>query len=102
MKLSTAQRQQALEQLSEQPEFEETVLVSDSNPALPKLNDVFGEHTFFLADDGLHIIEPAQSDASADSTGRVVKVASWSTPDRTALTPHRPEPTNVVVMLTAA
>lgn len=99
MRLSTARVRQTLEQLEEQPAFQGTVAVPDDNPVLPKLTEVFGDHTFFLDSEGLHIVEPAEPGAAAAPTGQVIKLASWSDAGRTTLTPHRPEPTEIVVML---
>ncbi|HXP77185.1 MAG TPA: hypothetical protein VN823_23815 [Stellaceae bacterium] len=56
---------------------------------------MFGEHTFFLDDTGLVIVEPADG---RDEAGQVVKLASWN-PDHTSLKPHDPERTDVVIDL---
>jgi hypothetical protein len=32
----------------------------DNHPAVPELNRLFGNHTFFLDDNGLNIVEPAE------------------------------------------
>jgi hypothetical protein len=45
-------------------------------------------------------VEPTE--ASAEDAGQVVKLASWSDPNRTSLVPHEPEPTEVVVDLGAS
>ncbi len=34
-------------------------MIEQRSVAIPKLREVFGDHTFFVDDDGLHIIEPA-------------------------------------------
>lgn len=99
MRLSTARVRQTLEQLEERPAFQGTVAVPDDNPVLPKLTEVFGDHTFFLDSEGLHIVEPAAPGAAEAPTGQVIKLASWGDARRTTLTPHRPEPTEIVVML---
>src|SRR4051812_41674766 len=59
MKLSTARVQQTLSQLEEQTIFQDARAIPDDNPAIPQLNELFGDHTFFLDSDGLHIVEPA-------------------------------------------
>ena len=46
MKLNSTQVKQTLSQ------FDAEVL-SDSHPAVPQLNDLFGDHTFFLDGSGL-------------------------------------------------
>ena len=87
------------EQLEEQAPFEETVVLPDDSPVVPKLNELYGDHTFFLDSDGLHIIEPAALDDGEAPAGQVVKLASWNDASRTALSAHRPEPTEIVVVL---
>jgi hypothetical protein len=99
MKLSTARLRRTLDQLEEQAPFSDTVAVPDESPVLPKLHEVFGEHTFFLDSEGLHIVEPARAGAADAATGQVVKLASWSDAERTSLAVHRPEPTEIVVVL---
>ncbi len=95
MKLSN----QAVEQTLTQFEAE---CLPETHPAVAQLNQLFGEHTFFLDGEGLHIVEPtAAADAGAQK-GVVVKLASWSDSSRTSLAPHAPEPTDRVVVLKAA
>lgn len=74
----------------------------DDHPAVAQLNQLFGEHTYFLDDSGLYIVEPAQAPDASEQQGVVIKLASWSGPNRTSLAPHPPESTDVVVMLEAA
>jgi hypothetical protein len=64
-----------------------------------QLNRVFGDHTFFLDKDGLHIVEPAGPEQAGAKQATVVKLASWEDASRSRLQPHDPEPTNVVVKL---
>jgi hypothetical protein len=88
MKLSSALVKRTLDEFEAQA-------IPDNHPVLPELNRIFGEHTFFLDGNGLHIVEPA-SDAKEDA-GKVIKLASWNDPNRTSLAPHPPETTGVVV-----
>jgi hypothetical protein len=99
MKLSTARVQRTLSQLEEQTMFQDARAIPDDNPAIPRLNELFGDHTFFINGDGLHIVEPAESQAAAAPAAKVVKLASWKDRNRTALTPHQPEATDVLVLL---
>lgn len=100
MKLSTARVQQTLSQLEEQTIFQDARAIPDDNPAIPQLNELFGDHTFFLDSDGLHIVEPAESQSQAAApAAKVVKIASWKDRNRTALAPHKPQPTDVLVRL---
>jgi len=91
MKLSSALVERTLSQFEAQA-------IPENHPAVPQLNSAFGEHTFFLDDNGLNIVETAESEEGARA-GKVVKLASWKDANRTSLAPHEPEPTDVVVEL---
>lgn len=78
--------------------------IPENHPATPRLNSVFGEHTFFLDEGGLKILELiASEDETAapdgDGAARVVELASWADETRTSLVAHEREITNVVVVL---
>jgi hypothetical protein len=95
MKLTSQAVEQTLNQFEAQA-------LPDSHPAVAQLNQLFGEHTYFLDGNGLHIVEPAKATDSDGQRGVVVKLASWSDESRTSLAPHPPEPTEFVVVLKAA
>jgi len=92
MKLNSTQVKQALSQFHAEA-------LPDSHPAVPQLNDIFGDHTFFLDADGLNVLEPAETPEAEGQTGEVVSLASWSDATLTSLRPHEPEPTGVVIVL---
>ena len=94
MRLTSARVERTLSQFEAQA-------IPDNHPAVPRLNELFGDHTFFLAGDGLHIVEPAGLQDGGTEAGQVVKLASWKDTSRTSLTPHDPEQTDLVVMLGA-
>jgi hypothetical protein len=77
----------------------EAQAIPDNHPSMPELNRTFGDHTFFLDGEGLHIVEPMVPTDGALAAGKVVRVASWQDADRTSLVAHGPEPTDVVVEL---
>lgn len=91
MKLNAAQLRHVEEQLG-------TEAVAEDNPAVPKLKEAFGDHTFFLDDGGLNIVEPAPMAESA--SGNVIKLASW-TENRNELVLHDPQVQPVTVDLGA-
>lgn len=99
MKLSTALRKRTLDQLDEQPAFQNAEVVPEDNPAMVQLNQLFGDHTFFLDGDGLHIVEPTGTAPTGTPMGVVVKLASWRNEHHTSLKPHPPQPTGVVIAL---
>ena len=98
MKLSTARIRRTLDQLEEHTAFQDALMISDQSPLQPKLCELFGEHTFFLDSEGVHIVEPAEPRSSVPA-GKVVKLAAWKDANHTALTPHRPQQTDIVVVL---
>ncbi len=73
-------------------------VIPDNHPAMPELNRVFGDHTFFVDGNGLHIVEPAEATRLGEARGAVVKLASWEGAGRSRLTPHEPLLTDVVVL----
>ena len=93
MKLNSAQLERTLGQF-------EARAIPDDHPVIPQLNDLFGEHTFFLDRNGLNIVEPAEAAAGAAAqSAKVVNVASWTDDSRSGLELHEPETTDVVITL---
>jgi hypothetical protein len=70
---------------------------------IAELNRLFGEHTFFLDNNGLHIVEElAEPEEAGAPIVRVMKLAGWADPDHKTLAAHPPEPTDVVINLDKA
>jgi hypothetical protein len=92
MKLSTAMVERALDHFDARA-------IPEGHPATGTLSKVFGEHTFFIDDKGLSIVQPAIRYDSGTELGQVVKLASWDNAEHTSLKPHEPEPTGVMVPL---
>jgi hypothetical protein len=92
MRLSSARVEKTLDQFEAQA-------IPESHPVVPQLNKLFGEHTFFLNDDGLHIVEPAEPADAGAQAGTIINLADWKDANRTSLTPHAPHPTDIVVVL---
>ncbi|MDH7799710.1 MULTISPECIES: hypothetical protein [unclassified Beijerinckia] len=95
MKLASANVDQAMSHLDAQ-------VVPDDHPVNERLVSLFGDHTFFLNQSGLNIVEPAEPVEPGDDgalTGRVIKLATWTDESRTSLAPHEREVTEVVVPL---
>lgn len=91
MKLTSAQVERTLSQFEAQA-------IPDDHPLVPQLNELFGDHTFFLDSNGLNIVEPAEP-TQAGQQATVVNLANWSDADPPSLAPHEPEPTDLVVVL---
>jgi hypothetical protein len=91
MRLNDAQLKQTLNQMDAE-------VLPDTHPAAAQLTDLFGDHTFFLDQSGLKVLEPAETSASDVQTSQVVSIADWSDATLTSLKPHAPEPTGTVVV----
>ncbi len=92
MKLNSAQVERTLSQFDAQA-------LPDNHPVVPQLNNLFGDHTFFLDRSGLNVLEPTEAPGVETQTGKIVNLAYWSDENLTKLTPHEPEPTGVIVSL---
>jgi len=91
MRLSPAQVERTLNQF-------EARVIPDDHPSMSKIKDIWGDHTYFLAVNGLNIVEPVDSgETGAVAMGTVVNVASWADESATKLAAHEPEATEVVV-----
>lgn len=96
MKLSTAQIAEVKEQTGIDP-------VPEEHPTTPNLKEAFGDHTFFLDTNGLHVLESAQEEQTQDEKQAlaVIRVASWTDENRTALAPHEPQVSEAALEVTA-
>jgi hypothetical protein len=67
---------------------------------VPQLNELFGDHTFFLDSNGLNIVEPTvEATRAGTQAARVVNLANWTDADLTSLAPHEPKPTDALFAL---
>src|SRR5262249_44294329 len=92
MKLSSEKLDSVLEQIDAE-------VIPDNHPSLQKLRSIFGDHTFFVDDGGLTIIQPL---GEHPQTGGLVKIARWDDADPPHLVPHTPEETDVLIKLESA
>jgi hypothetical protein len=84
MKLTWAQIERTLSQF-------EAEAIPESHPVLPRLNELFGDHTFFIDSNGLNIVEPTHEPAAGRTqAARVVNVADWSDETQSGLAAHDP------------
>jgi hypothetical protein len=92
MKLNATQLKQTLNQYDAQ-------VLPDDHPAVTQLNNLFGDHTFFLDGDGLKVLEPTEAPEIDGQAGEVVSLADWSDATLSSLRPHEPELTGRVIVL---
>jgi|SRR5258707_9113668 hypothetical protein len=71
----------------------------DDHPATEKLHEAFGVHTFFVGDNGLHIVEEIEPPRAETAERAVVRVASWRDEQRGTLEIHEPELVGTVAMV---
>jgi len=91
MKLNSTQVKQTLNQMNAH-------VLPDNHPAVTQLTNLFGDHTFFLDDSGLKVLEPTEVPETGAETGEVVSLADWTDQSLTSLTPHEPESTGTIVV----
>ena len=94
MKLNATQVKQTLNQFDAQ-------VLPDDHPAVAQLNNLFGDHTFFLDGGGLKVLEPVEAPEAKAQAGEVVSLADWSDSELTRLMAHEPEPTGEIVVFEA-
>ena len=92
MRLNATQVKQTLSQFDAQ-------VLPDDHPAVAQLNNLFGDHTFFVDGDGLKVLEPVEAPETEAQAGEVVSLADWSDTTLTSLKPHEPELTGMVIVL---
>jgi hypothetical protein len=70
----------------------------DDHPASEKLQEAFGAHTFFVGEDGLHIVQEIEPPPTESAERAVVRLASWRDGQRGTLEIHEPELVGTVAM----
>jgi hypothetical protein len=73
--------------------------VPEDNPAMSQLKESFGEHTFYVDDRGLYVLE-TPSDETEQDHATAVQVAQWTDENMNALQPHEPQATEAVIKIT--
>jgi hypothetical protein len=75
--------------------------IPEEHPTVPQLKDEFGEHTFFLVNEGLAVLHPAKNPETGRRAAVLVKVAGWTTEEHNELAVLDPEPTDLYIALDA-
>ena len=71
----------------------------DDYADLANLRKIFGDQTFYMTADGLHIWEYAEVAGAEGQVMIALKVASWANGGKTDLSIHKPQLTDVIVKL---
>jgi len=93
MKMNSAQIEQTLQQFPAEA-------VPVGHPVMSQLERLFGDHTYFLDDKGLNIVEPVNEERDGGRQAVVVNLADWNDVTmKNSLEPHPPEVTELVIKL---
>lgn len=92
MKLTSTQVEDAVNQL-------QVSAIAESADIVPELTQLYGDHTFFIDPDGLHILERLDEDQPADGRDKLslVQLAAWTDDTRSAVATHEPRNTGKTV-----
>ena len=80
MKMNSAQIEQTLTQFEAEP-------IPSEHPLMPQLKRLFGDHTYFLDNHGLNIVEPVEAEEKDGRMGVVVNLAENATAQGDRLNP---------------
>ncbi len=90
MKLNETQAQHVAEQLQGQA-------IPEEHPNAPQLKEAIGDHTFFLNEEGLHVVEPG-AEGSDQPEAAALRIGSWSQESEGQLFLHAPEEGRAVTL----
>ncbi|WNK00601.1 hypothetical protein L2D14_04055 [Thalassospiraceae bacterium LMO-JJ14] len=76
--------------------------IPDDNPASEALTEVFGEHTFYADQSGLHVLEPVDAEELDGTHAEVIQIAEWTTDAKDELQPIEPQRSGAVLGLDEA
>ena len=83
MKLNSVQIERTLSQFGAH-------VLADDHPAIAQLTKAFGQHTFFLDDKELNVLELIETPQMEPQGGEMINIADWSDATLTKLGAIRP------------
>lgn len=94
MKLTTQQIEDAVLKL-------QVSAISESAGLMAELVDLYGDHTFFVDPDGLHILERLDEDQQGDDREflTLIQIAAWTDETRSEVATHDPRMTGKTVIM---
>lgn len=75
--------------------------IPESEPIVGELSEIFGEHTFYLGENGLVVWDRVDGEEQAPDRLMAVQVAAWSDETRSAMRVHEPVSTGIVASMGA-
>ncbi|MBO6949664.1 MAG: hypothetical protein JJ855_16920 [Rhodospirillales bacterium] len=73
--------------------------IPEDNAANEALTNVFGEHTFYADQNGLHVLEPVNLEEQEGDHAEVIQIAEWTNDSKDELQPIEPQRTGAVLGL---
>jgi hypothetical protein len=73
--------------------------LEESNPSMDMLRKQFGEHTFYVGEDGLYMFEGLDAPSHPGQPANMVQVGAWTDENRNAMKPVKHNVTDVLVDL---
>ena len=73
--------------------------LEESNPSMDMLRKQFGEHTFYVGEDGLFMFEPVNAPSHPGQPAHMVQVGAWTDENRNAMKPMPHKVTDVLIDL---
>lgn len=71
--------------------------LEEDNPSMESLRKLFGNHTFYVGEEGLLIFLPIENAEPDDTRAQMVLIAAWTDDSKKALSPIDAQPTTIVV-----
>jgi hypothetical protein len=71
----------------------------DDHPVVGELSAAFGEHTFYLSEEGLVIWEWLEGPQTDEQPVVAVMLAGWSDEEKSSLASHQPRVTDLIIPL---
>ncbi len=75
--------------------------IPETEPSFERLEENFGEHTFYVDPLGLYIWERVEEAEPSQTEVMALQIASWADDDMTTLLVHAPKATGKVVIFEA-
>ena len=73
--------------------------IPEDNPASTALTEVFGTHTFYADQEGLHVLEQVADEQQDGELAEVIQIAEWTTDAKDELQPIEPQRSGSVLSL---
>ncbi len=92
MKLDMGQIERIREETGIEP-------IPELEPSLERLEENFGDHTFYVDPMGLYIWQATDPSAETRNEVMALRIASWADDEMSVLQVHEPKPTGRVIAL---